>query len=140
VTDPSCIPGSVYTETTRAITVTVQPFFLEEESVPEARHYVWAYHVRIENNGSETVQLKERTWTITDADGHVHEVHGDGVVGKQPVLAPGESFEYASGAPLTTPSGIMLGMYHMVSGSGEAFDVVIPAFSLDSPHIKKMLH
>lgn len=140
MTDPSCIPGGITEETTRAIRVTVQPFFLDEESVPDARHFVWAYHVRIENNGPNTVQLMRRTWQITDAQGIVNLVKGEGVVGKQPILHPGEAFEYASGAPLTTPSGIMAGTYHMVAENGEPFDVAIPAFSLDSPHARVLLH
>lgn len=140
MSDPAWIPGSVYSATTRAITVSVQPFFLEDESEPDASHFVWAYHVRIENQGQATVQLLRRAWQITDADGRMQEVRGEGVVGKQPVLAPGESFEYASGAPLTTPSGIMVGTYQMVSESGERFDVAIPAFSLDSPHMRAPLH
>lgn len=137
---PAWIPGSAYTATTRSITVTVQPFFLEDESEPSASHYVWAYHVRIENNGPQTVQLLRRAWQITDAEGRVQEVRGEGVVGKQPVLAPGQAFEYASGAPLTTPSGIMVGTYEMTSEQGERFEVAIPAFSLDSPHVRGPLH
>lgn len=129
-----------YSRTTRAIEVRVEPFFLDDESTPASHHYVWAYHVRIENTGTETVQLLKRTWHITDSAGRVQAVHGDGVVGKQPVLPPGEVFEYTSGAPLTTPSGIMVGTYHMITESGEAFDVDIPAFSLDSPHARAMLH
>ncbi|MCU0839862.1 MAG: Co2+/Mg2+ efflux protein ApaG [Rhodospirillales bacterium] len=129
-----------YALTTRDITVTVEPHFLEDQSVPDARHFVWAYHVRIQNGGRETVQLVTRYWKITDSRGQVQEVRGDGVVGKQPVLRPGEAFEYASGAPLTTPSGIMAGAYQMVSESGERFDVEIPAFSLDSPHVRGVLH
>ena len=96
--------------------------------------------MRIENHGDETVQLLNRHWQITDADGNLQEVRGEGVVGKQPVLQPGEAFEYASGTPLTTPSGIMVGTYHMKSKNGEDFDVDIPAFSLDSPHIKGPVH
>ncbi|HLO75712.1 MAG TPA: Co2+/Mg2+ efflux protein ApaG [Magnetospirillum sp.] len=124
----------MYTETTRGITVTVQPVFLDDQSAPADGHYVWAYRVRIENNGATTVQLKRRHWKITDALGRVQEVEGAGVVGEQPVLHPGESYEYTSGTPLTTPSGIMMGTYRMESDEGETFDVSIPAFSLDSPH------
>lgn len=124
----------MYQKTTNAIQVTVKPFYLEEQSSPDEAHYVWAYWVRIENCGEETVQLRNRHWRITDAMGRVHEVRGDGVVGEQPVLEPGESFEYTSGTPLSTPSGIMVGSYGMVRDNGEAFDVDIPAFSLDSPH------
>ena len=118
----------------------MQPFYLEDQSVPEARHFVWAYHVRIQNNGEETVQLMNRYWHITDSLGHVQEVRGEGVVGKQPVLKPGEAFEYASGTPLPTPSGIMVGTYYMQTDSGETFDVDIPAFSLDSPHSTSAVH
>lgn len=124
----------MYTETTRGITVTVQPIFLEDQSQPDDGHYVWAYRVRIENNGGDTVQLKRRHWKITDALGRMQEVEGAGVVGEQPVLRPGESYEYTSGTPLSTPSGIMMGTYQMESDEGESFAVRIPAFSLDSPH------
>ena len=124
----------MYSETTRAIRITVKPFFLEDQSSPEESHYVWAYHVRIENQGPETVQLRNRYWRITDSLGRIQEVRGAGVVGEQPVLRPGETFEYTSGTPLGTPSGIMVGSYQMESASGERFDVNIPAFSLDSPH------
>ena len=125
----------MYSQTTRAITVTVKPFFLEDQSSPAESHYVWAYHVRIENQGPETVQLRNRHWRITDSLGRVQEVRGAGVVGEQPVLKPGDSFEYTSGTPLPTPSGIMGGTYQMEeSDTGERFDVTIPSFSLDSPH------
>jgi ApaG protein len=124
----------MYSETTRDINVTVKPFYLEEQSSPADSHFVWAYHVRIENRGNETVQLRRRHWKITDGHGRVQEVRGPGVVGEQPVLRPGESFEYTSGTPLPTPSGIMVGTYEMETGSGESFLVRIPAFSLDSPH------
>lgn len=124
----------MYSKTTRSITVTVKPFFLDDQSSPEESHYVWAYHVRIENGGHETVQLRHRYWHITDSLGRVQEVRGAGVVGEQPVLRPGESFEYTSGTPLPTPSGIMVGAYEMESENGERFDVAVPPFSLDSPH------
>ena len=124
----------MYSQTTRDITVTVQPMFLEKESSPDEQHFMWAYHVKIENNGSATVQLRNRYWRITDAFGRIQEVRGAGVVGEQPVLKPGESFEYTSGTPLPTPSGIMVGAFQMESDSGERFDVGVPAFSLDSPH------
>lgn len=124
----------MYSKTTRSITVTVKPFFLDDQSSPEESHYVWAYHVRIENRGGETVQLRHRYWHITDSLGRVQEVRGAGVVGEQPVLKPGESFEYTSGTPLPTPSGIMVGAYQMESEQGERFDVEVPPFSLDSPH------
>jgi ApaG protein len=114
--------------------VTVQPTYLEDQSSPEESHYVWKYHVRIDNGGEETVQLRNRYWRITDSLGRVQEVRGPGVVGEQPILHPGESFEYTSGTPLKTPSGIMVGTYQMESQGGERFDIAIPAFSLDSPH------
>ncbi|HEY7989790.1 MAG TPA: Co2+/Mg2+ efflux protein ApaG [Stellaceae bacterium] len=123
-----------YSETTRSITVTVEPTYLEDQSSPAEDRYVWAYHVRIENNGGETVQLRRRHWRITDGMGRTQEVKGPGVVGEQPVLAPGQSFEYTSGTPLNTPSGIMVGTYRMETRQGESFDIAIPAFSLDSPH------
>jgi len=124
----------MYSEITREIRVTVRPFFLEDQSSPDEMHFVWAYHVRIENQSPQTVQLRNRYWRITDSMGRIQEVRGAGVVGEQPVLRPGEAFEYTSGTPLTTPSGIMVGTYQMESESGERFDVNIPAFSLDSPH------
>lgn len=130
----------MYEKTTHNIRITVAPDFLEDQSRPEDSHYVWSYHVRIENNGEDIVQLRTRYWRITDATGHVHEVQGDGVVGEQPVLHPGESFEYTSGTPLPTPSGIMLGTYSMHNGKGESFNVDIPPFSLDSPHERHMVH
>tara|TARA_B100001123_G_C15232059_1_gene995555 strand:+ start:985 stop:1332 length:348 start_codon:yes stop_codon:yes gene_type:complete len=108
--------------------------FLEEQSSPEKSHYIWAYEVRIENLGQTSVQLLNRHWSITDALGQTQTVRGPGVVGEQPVLNPGESFEYTSGTPLRTPSGLMVGSYQMEDVKGEVFDVKIPAFSLDSPH------
>ncbi|TVR98480.1 MAG: Co2+/Mg2+ efflux protein ApaG [Rhodospirillales bacterium] len=129
-----------YSETTRGISVTVLPIYLEEQSTPEASHFVWAYHVRIENHGGETVQLISRHWQITDSRGRLQEVRGEGVVGEQPVLRPGEAFEYTSGTPLPTPSGIMVGSYQMRTEDGEQFDIRIPAFSLDSPHGRPQMH
>ena len=123
----------MYSEVTRSIQVTVRPFYLEQHSSPAENQYVWAYHVRIENCGDETVQLRRRHWRITDGLGHLQEVRGPGVVGEQPVLAPGESFEYTSSCPLPTPSGFMVGDYEMETGSGENFLVRVPAFSLDTP-------
>ncbi len=133
--------AGVYSATTRSIRVSVQPVFLEDQSEPDQGRFVWAYRVQIENGGRETVQLLRRTWRITDANGRVLRVHGDGVIGEQPMLEPGEAFEYTSGTPLETPSGIMEGEYHMVvPASGEAFDVAIPAFSLDSPQGRGQVH
>ncbi len=130
-----------YSQTTRAIAVTVRTSFLSEQSEPEENRFVWAYQIRIENRGNARVQLLRRTWHITDARGRVQRVEGPGVVGKQPVLGPGDAFEYTSGTPLETPSGFMTGAYHMVDvDSGAAFDVTVPAFSLDSPHQGGRLH
>jgi len=130
-----------YSQTTHAIAVTVRTSFLSEQSEPEENRFVWAYQIRIENRGNARVQLLRRTWHITDARGRVQRVEGPGVVGKQPVLGPGDAFEYTSGTPLETPCGFMTGAYHMVDiDSGAAFDVTVPAFSLDSPHQAGRLH
>jgi ApaG protein len=123
----------MYSETTRAIKITVRPFYLEQHSSPADSHYVWAYHVRIENCSDETVQLRNRHWRITDSRGHLEEVRGPGVVGEQPTLAPGQSFEYTSSCPLPTPSGFMVGDYEMETKGGEHFLARVPAFSLDVP-------
>lgn len=133
--------SDAYSETTKGVRVTVRAFFLEDQSQPEEGRFVWAYRVTIENQSRQTVQLLSRTWRITNAIGRVQHVHGEGVVGEQPVLDPGESFEYTSGTPLDTPTGFMQGLYHMVeNGSGERFDVTIPTFSLDSPHQNLRMH
>jgi ApaG protein len=133
--------SDTYSEITKGVRVTVRAFFLEDQSQPEEGRFVWAYRVTIENQSRQTVQLLSRTWHITNAIGRVQHVHGEGVVGEQPVLDPGESFEYTSGTPLNTPTGFMAGVYHMVeSGSGERFDVTIPTFSLDSPHQNLRMH
>jgi ApaG protein len=124
----------MYSETTRSIRVTVEPIYLEEQSSPTESRYVWAYHVRIDNLGAERVQLRSRHWRITDGLGRMQEVRGPGVVGEQPVIEPGEHYEYTSGTPLGTPSGIMVGSYQMETADGRRFNVAIPAFSLDSPH------
>jgi ApaG protein len=125
----------------RTIRVTVRTTYLPEDSEPTQGQHVWAYRVRIENLGAHAVQLLRRTWLITDAEGRTQRVHGEGVIGEQPVINPGGHFEYTSGAPLATPSGFMRGQYHMiVRATGEAFDVEIPAFSLDSPDAPRRLH
>jgi ApaG protein len=130
----------MYTSTTHHVTVSVEPTYLDAESAPDKNLYVWAYRVQIENGSGETVQLKTRHWKITDAFGRVQEVHGPGVVGEQPVLKPGDRFEYTSGTPLPTPSGIMTGTYAMEGGDGRLFDVVIPAFSLDAPQGPRLVN
>lgn len=124
----------MYSAVTREIRVDVEPIYLEDQSEPDDGQFVWAYRVQIENEGAETVQLLTRYWHITDGLGRVQEVRGAGVVGEQPVLSPGDSYEYTSGTPLPTPSGIMKGTYQMKTPGGEKFDIEIPAFSLDSPH------
>ncbi len=130
----------MYTRMTRSIEVTIDPVYLDDQSEPADDHFVWAYQVRIENKGGETVQLLNRYWRITDAQGRIQEVRGAGVVGERPVLNPGQSYEYTSGTPLSTPSGIMDGSYQMETQNGEIFDVVIPAFSLDSPHQRRSVN
>ena len=123
-----------YLAITRGIAVSVEPAYLEANSSPESSQYLWAYRVTIENQGRETVQLLSRHWMITNARGELTEVKGPGVVGEQPVLKPGESYQYTSGAPLNTPSGMMGGAYQMENESGERFDIEIPTFSLDRPN------
>ena len=130
----------MYRAVTRQIEVTVEPNFLPERSSIADRQYFWSYTIVIINSGKETVQLQTRHWIITDASGNKHEVRGEGVVGEQPVLAPGERFEYTSGVPLPTASGIMAGRYQMVTEGGEQFEVDVPTFSLDSPDNKRMLN
>jgi ApaG protein len=124
----------MYRAVTRNLEVTVTPHFLAERSSPESGHYFWAYTIEISNLGTETVQLKTRYWQITDASGRVQEVRGAGVIGEEPVLEPGQSFEYTSGVPLPTASGFMTGSYGMVTADGEQFDIDIPTFSLDCAH------
>jgi ApaG protein len=130
----------MYRAVTRQIEVTVEPNFLPERSSAENRQYFWSYTIVITNTGAETVQLQSRHWIITDATGHQENVRGEGVIGEQPVLAPGERFEYTSGVPLPTASGIMTGRYQMVSESGEQFEIDVPTFSLDSPDGKRVLN
>ena len=130
----------MYQTMTRNIEVTVTPKFMPERSSQEKSYFFWAYTIEISNRGSETVQLKTRHWRITDAFGRVQEVRGAGVVGEEPVLKPGENFEYTSGVPLPTPSGFMTGTYGMVTAAGEQFDIDIPAFSLDTPQRERTIN
>jgi ApaG protein len=130
----------MYEKITRGIRVVARPQFLDNQSQPSEGKYVWAYTITIENRGSETVTLKTRHWHITDAHGIKQEVHGDGVVGEQPTLPAGHSFQYTSGCPLNTPSGLMVGSYGMTTSSGEQFEAAIPAFSLDSPYDKRSVN
>lgn len=125
----------MYEQETSGLVVRVEPQFLPEESAPAEGRFVWAYTIEIQNRTEEAVQLISRFWRITDDNGITQEVRGPGVVGQQPVLEPGESFRYTSACPLGAPSGVMVGVYSMVRlDDGTAFDVAIPAFSLDSPH------
>ena len=130
----------MYSKKTRKINITVNPYFLDEQSEPEDQHFVWAYQVTIDNQSKEKVQLKNRYWKIIDSNGSEQEVKGEGVVGEQPILNPGEKFEYTSGTPLTTPSGFMGGYYEMETTEGKIFEAIIPQFSLDSPFIKNNLN
>jgi ApaG protein len=122
----------MYRAVTRQIEVTVEPNFVPERSAPDRKQYFWSYTIAITNLGNETVQLETRHWIITDGAGNKQNVRGEGVVGEQPLLAPGERFEYTSGVPLTTASGSMTGRYQMVTDSGEHFEIDIPTFSLES--------
>jgi ApaG protein len=131
------MPGR-YVAETDGVTVRVRPTYLPQESDPDSRRWVWAYSIEIENNRPDPVQLVARHWTITDAMGRTEEVRGPGVVGEQPVIEPGDSYTYASGCPLSTPSGSMVGDYSMADGEGLMFVVAIPAFSLDSERPLRM--
>ena len=126
----------MFSKTTNNISITVEPYYLEEHSEPDENHFVWAYQVTINNIGQQTIKLKNRYWKITDSNGDKKEVKGSGVVGENPILKPGSSFEYTSGTPLNTPSGFMMGTYKMKKNNGSTFNAYIPAFSLDSPHEK----
>jgi ApaG protein len=130
----------MYQAVTELIRITVRPEFLDSQSQPENSKFIWAYTITVENGSIETVTLLTRHWVITDGHGRRQVVRGDGVVGEQPSLRPGQRFEYTSGCPLSTPSGMMVGSYGMVTASGRPFDVAIPAFSLDSPHDKHSLN
>lgn len=116
------------------IEVNVKTRYIEEQSSPEQERYVFSYNVTLYNAGSVAAKLMTRHWIITDANGNVQEVHGEGVVGEKPYLRPGESYEYTSGTVLETPVGSMQGSYQMVTDDGRAFDADIPAFTLALPH------
>ncbi|MFL0412640.1 Co2+/Mg2+ efflux protein ApaG [uncultured Sphingomonas sp.] len=122
-------------ETTRGVTVRVSVSYLPEQSEPARGRWFWAYHIRIENDSPQTVQLLTRHWIITDGRGARHSVEGEGVVGEQPVIAPGASYDYVSGCPLATPSGSMQGSYRMIGEDGALFDVAIPKFALTAPAV-----
>ncbi len=130
----------IYQRKTKNVIVRVEPEFLDEQSSPADDRFIWAYTVEIENKSSEDLQIVERYWQITDRNGQMQEVHGEGVVGEKPKLKPGETFRYTSGAPLSAPSGVMLGSYQMETGTGDKFDVEIPPFSLDSPFERRSIN
>jgi ApaG protein len=131
---------AMYRAVTGSIEVSVVPRYLSGQSDPDENRFVWSYTITIVNNGEEAVQLRSRFWRITDESGITQEVRGAGVVGEQPVIQPGGRYEYTSGCPLTTSSGVMVGSYQMVSASGTLFSVDIPAFSLDSPHAQRSVN
>ena len=132
--------GPAYTAETDGILVRVRPSYLAGQSDPEGGRWVWAYQVEIVNLSGVAVQLMARRWVITDGLGHVEEVRGPGVVGEQPVIAPGDSYAYAAGCPLGTSTGSMVGAYYMTDAEGRSFEAAIPAFSLDTPDARRVLN
>ena len=130
----------MYSKTTKGVTVTVTPYFLDDQSSPQEGHYVWAYQVNIKNSSLNTIKLNRRNWVIIDANGKIMNIQGEGVVGEFPILHPGESFEYTSGTPLKTTNGFMQGFYLMSQKNGDQLKIDIPTFSLDSPYDQKKLH
>jgi ApaG protein len=130
----------MYSKTTHGIKVTAIPEYLRKDSSPEEGKFLWLYTITIENFNTRTVQLLRRKWLITDQQGTSFVIEGDGVIGEQPIIKPGEGYKYLSGTPLSTPSGIMMGSYFLVDDDGKSFEVDIPAFSLDSPHHNKLMN
>jgi ApaG protein len=130
----------MYQAVTHMIAVTVEPAYLPERSEPASNQFFWTYTVEIENRSVRSVQLKRRHWIITDGRGVRHEVQGQGVVGEEPIIGPGESFRYTSGCPLDTCDGFMVGHYTMIGEDGDTFLVDIPAFSLDIPVSRRVLN
>lgn len=130
----------MFKATTYGVTVTVMPVYIDERSNPQKSEYFWAYRVAIENNSGKTLQLLTRYWYITDSNGRIDEVRGDGVIGEQPTLENGQEYSYSSGCPLTAPSGIMVGSYNMQSNVGEVLEIAIPAFPLDLPDISPIIN
>lgn len=125
----------MYEEITEGVRIRVKPAYVPEESAPADHRYFWSYTIEITNLSARTVKLINRYWRIVDAAGHESEVRGDGVVGKQPTLQPGESFTYTSGCPLSAPSGMMGGHYGMMDLKAHTpFVVMVPTFALDSPY------
>ncbi len=122
-----------YATTTEGITVRVQPHYAADDSDPETGQWLWHYHIRLENGGGSTVQLLDRHWIIIDGNGERRDVMGEGVVGAQPVIKPGGSYDYVSGCPLGTPGGRMRGHFGMIDPGGRRFEVIIPPFDLVAP-------
>ena len=130
----------MYSKTTNGVTVTVTPYFLDDQSSPLESHFVWAYQVNIKNSSKNSIRLSHRNWLIIDANGKILNVSGEGVVGEFPLIKPGESYEYTSGTPLKTNNGIMQGFYLVSQENGEELKIDIPTFSLDSPYNKTKLN
>lgn len=124
-----------YAETTHGVTVRVSVSYLADQSEPGRGRWFWAYHIRLENDGDQAVQLLSRRWIITDGRGARHTVEGEGVVGEQPMIEPGASYDYVSGCPLATPTGAMQGSYRMIGADGSTFDIAIPRFDLLAPAV-----
>ena len=129
-----------YVETTNGIEITVWPEFVDTRSNASGDLFIWAYHVRIDNNGAESAKLVNRYWRIIDEKGIVQEITGEGVIGEQPRIKPHSSHQYSSGVHLRNPSGIMSGHYEMLLENGEIFNAKIPAFSLDVPNLKRVIN
>jgi len=129
-----------YEQTTGDIMIRVTPKFMEVDSDILGSKYLWSYTVEIFNGGRDAIQVMHRSWQITDGIGRCQEVRGPGIIGKQPVIEPGDHFSYTSGVPLNTPSGIMGGTYEVRDDNGIVYDVTIPSFSLDSPHDRARVH
>ncbi len=128
------VASPLFEQRTKDVIVRVEPEFLAEQSSVSDSRFIWAYTVEIDNQGDKDLQVTERFWQIADSRGQVQEVRGAGVVGEQPTIKSGEVIRYTSGAPLTAPSGMMLGTYRVESPDGESYDIEFPAFVLDSPH------
>ena len=124
-----------YSAETRGVVVRVSVSFLSDQSEPASGRWFWAYHIRLENRGQLDVQLLTRRWIIIDGRGARHLVEGEGVVGEQPVIAPGQSYDYVSGCPLDTPTGSMEGSYQMIAADGSLFNATIPRFTLVGPEV-----
>ena len=129
-----------YSLITHNIRVSVKTNFLNDQSDEDNNLWVWSYNILIENNRTETIQLIDRYWKITDETGHIQEVKGAGVIGQQPIIEPKNSFQYSSGTPLSKPSGFMNGIYNMIYGKNKPLKVIIPTFSLDKPLNKIILN